>query len=99
MGNQRQAYCPTCGEHRLAEKESLDGAIHIIHALITLFSCGLWAVVWLIHALSASGPWRCQRCGADIDEQQKRLQHQQQMRQQQFDQQQPRDRQRDGSVR
>lgn len=82
MGKKRQAYCPTCGQHRLAEKESLDGVIHLIHALITLFSCGFWAVVWIIHAVSASGPWRCSQCGGDIDEQQKRLQ-QQQMRQQQ----------------
>ncbi len=67
----------------MVEKESLDGAIHVVHALISLFSCGLWLLVWLFHAMSASGPWRCTSCGADVRRQQDqmRLEHKRQQQQ------------------
>ena len=40
---------------------------HVLHLLITIFLCGLWLPVWIIHALvdslSPGEPWRCQNCG------------------------------------
>lgn len=40
-----------------------NGTSHLIHAFITLFTCGLWVVVWFLAARSKE-PFRCQACGA-----------------------------------
>ena len=67
MPQKRQFERPTCGEPRMVEKESLDGAIHVIHAIVSLFTCGFWVLVWLAHAMSAEGAFRCTRCGTSFD--------------------------------
>jgi AspT/YidE/YbjL antiporter-like protein len=57
---QRQIWCGTCRTHTLATRE---GVHHILHAVITLFLCGLWLPIWILAAMSV-GPFRCTRCGA-----------------------------------
>lgn len=64
MSKKTQKYCKNCKQNVLAEKQSLSGGIHVVHALISLFSCGVWLLVWLIHAIIASGGYRCTRCGS-----------------------------------
>lgn len=31
---------------------------HVLHFLITFFTCGVWGFVWLFIALAARPPWR-----------------------------------------
>ena len=39
------------------------GVNHVLHLLVTLTTCGLWAFVWLGIALFGGGRWRCSKCG------------------------------------
>jgi len=58
---QEQIFCPTCNQQRLFCK---DGTNHLVHAIVSLFLCGLWIPVWIIAAMLNSGkPYRCQQCG------------------------------------
>lgn len=34
-------------------KSGLTGGIHVVHAILTLFTCGLWSPIWLLHAVLA----------------------------------------------
>lgn len=46
---------------RLFEQQ---GANHILHLLITLFLCGLWIPVWILHSINTeSSPYHCLSCG------------------------------------
>lgn len=56
---QSQAYCATCQRMVLVQRAAPN---HLIHALVTLFTCGFWAVVWAIVALNKPH-WRCGMCG------------------------------------
>ncbi len=51
--------CAHCGDLTLHLQEQPN---HILHAIITIFSCGLWCIVWMIDS-SRQRPWRCSRCG------------------------------------
>jgi hypothetical protein len=35
----------------------LTAAQHILHLLLTVFTAGLWAVVWIIRAVQGNQPW------------------------------------------
>lgn len=61
--DETQLPCPTCGGPVLARRR---GCNHLVHALVTLFLCGLWAPVWLIAATSL-GPYRCTKCGENLE--------------------------------
>ena len=52
-------YCTTCNQNTLHARPSTN---HILHFLITFFSCFLWIPIWYISALKIGG-WRCQQCG------------------------------------
>lgn len=61
---QKQVFCPTCNTLRLFEKE---GTSHLVHAIVSLFLCGLWIPIWILAALAnSSQPARCTQCGASI---------------------------------
>lgn len=53
-------YCDDCRRSVLLRRETPN---HLIHGLVTLFLCGLWAPVWIIVAMNGNGPWRCTKCG------------------------------------
>lgn len=64
---QMQFFCRTCGRPTLHTR-NYDRCPHMLHALVTLFLCGLWAPVWVLHALSVASEnnfrlWRCNFCG------------------------------------
>lgn len=40
-----------------------DAPNHVMHILLTLLTCGIWAPVWLIAAMGGVRHWRCCRCG------------------------------------
>ncbi len=56
-----QTYCPNCGAIVLGRRETPN---HVIHLLITLFTCGLWVIPWGLLAWGASNrPFLCPACG------------------------------------
>lgn len=56
-------YCDHCDRRVRAIGEKPN---HLLHFLITFCTCGLWAIVWVIVALSAVGGYRCSRCGMEV---------------------------------
>jgi hypothetical protein len=56
---QAQLFCVTCQRYVLVQRPVPH---HLVHALVTLFTCGGWGIVWLILSLGKS-PWRCAYCG------------------------------------
>lgn len=55
-------YCPTCERQVLAKQETPN---HVLHFLITFFTCGLWGLMWIIIAIAnATEPWKCPTCGS-----------------------------------
>lgn len=58
------AYCRHCGKYTMHVR-TVHQANHVLHALLTLFLCGLWLPVWIVAALLApSDYWRCSQCGS-----------------------------------
>jgi hypothetical protein len=59
---QTQHHCPTCNAPRLFTK---DGTNHLVHALVTLFLCGMWIPIWVLATISNNlTPGRCAVCGS-----------------------------------
>ncbi|MEQ1642153.1 MAG: hypothetical protein ABL959_01760 [Pyrinomonadaceae bacterium] len=58
---QSSFYCPVCQQQRLFTRQ--ESVNHILHLLVTLFSCGLWAFVWIILTLSHNPRFHCSQCG------------------------------------
>lgn len=53
-------FCKTCNKQALVRREKAN---HILHFLITVLSCGLWVVVWVLVSIKIGG-WRCATCGS-----------------------------------
>jgi hypothetical protein len=55
------AYCPHCKHtQRFVRMEIL----HWVHAILTVVTCGLWAVSWAALVIGQRFiPWRCKHCG------------------------------------
>ena len=57
------AYCTHCAADRLFRR-TRSAPNHLLHAFLTVFTCLLWGIVWLVVASSPTlGPWRCTVCG------------------------------------
>jgi hypothetical protein len=56
---QASAYCAVCRRQSLITRAAPN---HAVHAILTLFLCGLWAIPWLL-MIANPEPWRCQACG------------------------------------
>ena len=52
-------FCVRCKHHVVAKRKATN---HILHLLISVFTGGLWLIVWLGLSMKFGG-WRCQRCG------------------------------------
>jgi len=64
---QRQAYCHRCGKYRLHTRQATE-THHVLHVLITLFTCGVWLLIWFLDILvtgfdNARKPYLCSVCG------------------------------------
>lgn len=57
---QTHRLCKQCGGSTMHYRR---GTNHVLHFLITVLSCGWWALAWLCLSLKIGG-WRCQECGA-----------------------------------
>lgn len=62
MAGELGLHCAICGKQTLHKKA---GSVnHVLHFLITFFTCGLWGLVWLILAVTQSNaPYVCTFCG------------------------------------
>lgn len=64
MPKEQPGYCRMCNRQVLGQKETPN---HVLHFLVTCFTCGLWGVVWAILTLAmGSGPFRCPTCGTAV---------------------------------
>lgn len=60
-------YCGFCQRPVLGRR---DKPAHLIHFIITFFSCGLWGIIWLIAWLSSKGnDFACPTCGGRAEQQ------------------------------
>lgn len=57
---QTHRLCKQCGGSTMHYRR---GTNHVLHFLITVLSCGWWALAWLCLSLKIGG-WRCKECGA-----------------------------------
>lgn len=56
--------CESCGRQTLHKRREPN---HILWAILTLFSCGFFAIVWIIDsATSQNAPWLCMTCGSAV---------------------------------
>jgi hypothetical protein len=56
---QTTKWCRGCNRQVLAARR---GTNHVLHLLLTIFTGGLWGIVWILSAVKIGG-WRCQACG------------------------------------
>jgi hypothetical protein len=65
----RGLYCVTCGKQTLHRR--MGGVNHVLHAILTIFTCFLWGIVWVILAISANqgglAAYLCATCGTSFD--------------------------------
>ncbi len=54
-------YCNVCHRQVLARAETPN---HILHFLITIFTCGLWVIPWILLSLTSNN-YRCTNCGSN----------------------------------
>lgn len=58
---QASFFCPVCQQQRLFTAQNQVN--QVFYLILTLFSCGLWAIVWLIQNLSYTPRFHCSQCG------------------------------------
>lgn len=63
MPQQSSKFCRHCRRQVLAQRQ---GPSHVIHAILSLLTAGLWLVVWLLACVIQVGGWRCQVCGSKV---------------------------------
>jgi hypothetical protein len=60
--SQASRWCASCGGSVLATRQ---GPNHLLHLVLTLFTCFMWAPFWAMVALTPRA-WRCSRCGRKV---------------------------------
>lgn len=60
MAEITRRWCPTCEDHVAMERPQVN---HVLHFLISMFTCGSWVFVWILLALTNFN-WRCRVCGS-----------------------------------
>jgi len=64
------AECPVCNKRVLilCKEKNIN---HILHLLLSVFTCGIWLIIWLLCAISNSTvqeDWYCSVCGTNLGE-------------------------------
>jgi hypothetical protein len=60
--------CRNCGWAETHVRQ-VAGPNHVLHLILSILSCGLWLIPWLVIALSDSGKRSvviCSRCGRAV---------------------------------
>ena len=55
-------FCKQCQSNVLAVRPVPN---HILHFLITIFTCGLWVIPWVLMSFKIGG-WKCPNCGRGV---------------------------------
>ena len=55
-------YCDQCRRGRLIRRKETN---HLLHLFLTLFTLGLWVVIWVLSSIKFGG-WRCSQCGGEV---------------------------------
>ena len=53
-------FCKECDKRVVVFRK---GTNHILHFLLSLFTLGLWLIVWIGTSIKIGG-WRCTQCGS-----------------------------------
>jgi len=61
---QTSGYCPHCERKVLATAPTPN---HVLHLLMTIFTCGCWLFVWPIVMAACMGGYRCVKCGTKVE--------------------------------
>jgi hypothetical protein len=57
-----QRKCGICAQARPFQKEKIN---HILHLLLSVFTLGFWAPIWLaLIFINLLSPYRCNTCGS-----------------------------------
>jgi len=56
-------YCAHCQKNVMATGTTPN---HVLHAILTLFMCGLWLPIWILVAIGKIGGYRCTVCGSRV---------------------------------
>lgn len=60
MAKYNRMYCVHCRDYVMVKQ---DSANHVLHAVLSLMTCGLWLIIWALSCVRFGG-WRCTRCGS-----------------------------------
>lgn len=52
-------YCRYCKQHTIHQRQGVN---HILHLLITVLTCGLWVIIWVLLIWFNIGGWHCRKC-------------------------------------
>jgi hypothetical protein len=52
-------FCNYCARPVLVERQATN---HVLHLLLTIFTCSLWLIIWVLASIKIGG-WRCTVCG------------------------------------
>lgn len=55
--------CDYCQRPVLGRREGIN---HVLYAILTLFSCGLFGLVWIV-SFFTRGEYACPTCGGKVD--------------------------------
>ena len=58
---QKQRYCETCASWKLFQRTTVN---HLIHGIVTLFTCLVWFIPWMLIYAFHDDRYRCQACGS-----------------------------------
>lgn len=62
MGEERgNGWCEQCNAQRMVARKTPN---HLLHLILTVLTCGLWAAVWILTSIRFGG-WRCTTCGSN----------------------------------
>ena len=56
-----QTFCPSCQKLTMGSRQTPN---HLLHFIVTFFTCGLWVIPWVIITVTtSSAPYLCNICG------------------------------------
>lgn len=57
-------FCDYCQQRVLGRREGIN---HVLHFLVTMFTCGLWVIPWIIGTIThGRGDYACPHCGGKV---------------------------------
>ena len=56
-------FCPHSQKNTMAIGTTPN---HVLHLILTIFTAGLWGIVWILIAAGKIGGYRCAQCGTPV---------------------------------